>query len=447
MKITHWLSFAILIAVAGCEGEGITRPPPTDVRIFNAAPNAAAITLRREQDFQNPASFFFGAGDTRSFDSGPYEFNLDYTTISGLIRADSLSETLSPDLDYMFVAVSPGGQPELLLFATDNRPANAATPRVTIAHAFPGRGDLDVYLELPGTTPAGASPRGTISFGADALTFEIPPETYKIYLTAAGDPNDIVFESTNRPIEAIAANREVVYVVTDPGGQGTADIALYRVGTSVASTGAVGQIGLQSAMRVVHGLTDRLDRDIHLDDTLSPPLFPAQAFGVVSDYAEMSFGTHDLIVTPLGNPGTEELTANHIAFPGVLYTFLIGNTFDGGIAARIIDEDKRSIRGQATVSVLNDAGLFEAVAVYIEPPGTDVTNLPPPIALAPLGFVPREPLIPGDYEITVENPLTDTILAGPVPITVDEGGVYGILLVNGAGGSTVDIVLFDDFVP
>jgi hypothetical protein len=30
---------------------------------------------------------------------------------------------------------------------------------------------------------------------------------------------------------------------------------------------------------------------------------------------------------------------------------------------------------------------------------------------------------------------------------MNDGGVYGILLINGPDANTVDIVLFDDFVP
>jgi hypothetical protein len=54
-------------------------------------------------------------------------------------------------------------------------------------------------------------------------------------------------------------------------------------------------------------------------------------------------------------------------------------------------------------------------------------------------------LVPADLELTVRDADTSTIVAGPTPVTLAAGGLYGILALDSVGGSTVDIVLFDDF--
>jgi hypothetical protein len=445
MKIMPVVCFALLVAVAGCQGEGVTRPPPTDnVNFFDAASNLSNVVFVREEDFGNSIPLVYGdanGGQSASYDSGQYDFHLEYFPGGATtpVRAVTFSETLSPDLDYTFVAIAPGGQPQVLKFTADDRPDNATASRVTIMHAHGGLGDLDVFFEPPGTDLTTAVPRGTISFASDALSFEVQPIPYRLYLTPAGDPSNVLFESSNQSYESVVANDFLV--VSDPGELGLTDVFVSRVGTQI------GQVGLRSSLRVIHGLGDRLDRDIYLDDTLSAPLFPAQPFGVVSEDIEVDSGSHSFIVTPVGNPGTEELSFTYVAASGLRHTILVSERSDGTITGQVLAEDKRSIAGQGTLRVLDGAGLFEVVNVYVTTPGTDITAIGPNIQMLPPGYSPRAAFPPGDYEITIEDEITKAILTGPTTVTLEDGGVYGILIVNGIGGSTVDLVLYDDFVP
>jgi len=445
MKIMPISCLALLVIVAGCQGEGITRPPPTDnVNFFDAASNLGNVFFVREQDFGHVIDLRYAdqnGGHSASYDSGQYDFHLGYYPggTSTPVDAVTFGETLSPDLDYTFVAVAPGGQPQVLKFTTADRPDNATTSRVTIMHAHQGIGDLDVFFEPQGTDLTMATPRGTISYAADALSFEVQPLAYRLYLTPSGDPSTILFESSNQSYQSVVANDFLV--VSDPGELGLTDVYVERLGS------ALGQVGLRSSLRVVHGLGDRLDRDIYLDDTLSAPLFPAQPFGVVSDDIEVDFGLHPFIVTPVGNPGTEEFSFNFAAASGLRHTILVSENSDGTIVGQALAEDKRSIAGQGTLRVLDGAGLFEVINVYVTTPGTDITPIGPNLQMLPPGYSPRAAFPPGDYEITVEDEITKAILAGPTPVTLEDGGVYGILIVNGVGGSTVDLVLYDDFVP
>lgn len=443
MKITHIACIAALFAVAGCQGSGNDRPPPSYVNYFDAAPNLEAIEFRREQDFQNAVGLSYALGEARTrYDSGQYDFHLAYSTVNPNAQEVDFSETLSPDKVYTFVAVAPNGQPEVLKFAVDALPT-PTTQRFTLIHAFEGLGDLDVYWEAPGTLLSSAVPIGTISYGQDALPFEVTPGTYRLYLTTAGDPNDVLFESSNQTIvDAPERLIDDVLVVSDPAGQVTVNLIVSRVGYS-----RLGQDGVRSNVRVIQSINDGVDRDIYVDDTTSPPLFPAQPFGVISDYAEVDFGTRVVLATPVGNPGTEELSYPYSAISGGVHTVLIATDSQGEIAAASILEDKRSIVGQATMTFFDGAGLFGDIYIYAVPPGTDITTLDPQLVMFAPGFSSRLPVTPGDYELWVKDGTTSAILAGPEAITVEDGGVYGIGFVNGAGGSTVDLVFYDDFVP
>jgi hypothetical protein len=443
MNILRILVLAFVVVAAGCDGDGVIRPPPVRVKVYNAAANIESILFLRERAPLGETTLSYNNGLETSFDSGQYDFNVEYRPLgsNSNVAADSVSETLSPDQSYTFVVVAPTGVPELFSVATDNLATGFSDTRVSVIHAFPGLGDLDVYLDPPGTDLTTATPRGTLSYGPNAVTAEFAPNPYRVFLTTAGDPTDILFESAS---QAASAGEDRVLAVSDPGSGGTLSILVAEVS---GVTRRIGGIGEQSLLRVIQGVDDRLARDIYLDDTTSAPLFPAQPFGELSAYADIEIGQHDIVTTPLNNPGTEDTRLSYFAVPGQLFTAVIaGDTVDG-ISMHIVNEDKRSIASQATARVVNAAGQFTVLSIYIEEPGTDVTTLSPRTQMFPPASSSRIPLLPGDYEITIEDPVTATIVAGPLAVTLDDGGVYGILLINGPDASTVDIELFDDFAP
>jgi hypothetical protein len=37
------------------------------------------------------------------------------------------------------------------------------------------------------------------------------------------------------------------------------------------------------------------------------------------------------------------------------------------------------------------------------------------------------------------------VVAGPIPITINAGGIYGVLATNNASGVSADVKLLDDF--
>jgi hypothetical protein len=429
-----------MAVLAGCDGEGVTRPPPTDVAFFNAAANIEAIGFFREESLE--VDLAYSQGSVARFDSGSYDFSLDYTLVGATTPPRALTQplTLASDVNYTFVAVAPEGDFKLIVTETDDREAGAATARWTFIHAFPGLGALDVYVEPIDTILSSATPKGTVAYEG-STTFEFTSGIYQVWLTGSGDPNDIVFESS---AQGPVAGEDQIFVVSDPGEQGTFDIVVSRIGSSAFR---LGQEGQTSELRVVQVVADRQDRDIYLDETTGTPLFAALPFGEISAYEEVPLGTHTAITTPAGNPGAEESTSTYFAGPGLRYLILVSGDTTDGIGQIFIAEDKRSISGQATVRLLNGAESFFVLHVYFAAPGADISELPPTIEILSPDATNRVPLIPGDYEIWVRNPITDTVLAGPLAVTMADGGFYGILVADAVGGSTVDLVLFDDFIP
>lgn len=447
MNMKPLLCAGMLVALSACGSDGNVRPPQITVNVFNAASNLEAFGIFREEQafgasFQD-ASLTYSESATHRIDSGQYDFHVEVATAATLIpeRLLSVDLTLAANLEYTFVVTAPGGLPELQVIDTDAEPAGDTVTRITLIHAFHNLGSVDVYMQPAGTSLTSVAPQGQISFGETDLTFDLTPDTYHIFLTPAGNPNDVLFESVNLTFDGGSRG---IFVVSDPGNRGNYDI---QVSSVTGNIPRIEQEGLQTSVRVIQTIDDRLDRDVYVDDTLAAPLITNAAFGAVPAYSDVSPAANDIILTQAGNPGTEEARQAFPSFAGFYYTILFSGDLTNGISAQVITEDRRSITGQATMRLLNGAGLFEFVNVFIEPPGTDIATEDPSIQFSAPGFSNRLGLAPGDFEITVQDDATDTILAGPAPFTVEDGGYYGILLLNSADGSTIDVSLFDDFIP
>ena len=440
MKTIRALGIAALIVTAGCDSDGIERPPPTTVHVFNAASNIASVAVLREEILLIETNY--AGGTQQTFDSGPYDFHLQTLPVGSFLseRVLTFREDLGPRRDNLFVILARDGEPEVFVSSTEEFSADTGTARWTLFHAFDGLGDLDVYVEPADTDLTQAVPRGRIAF-ATPLTFEFAIALPRLYLTAPGDPTSIIFESLGQDV---LPNTSEVLVISDPGNQGSYDILVSRVR---ANTGRLAQEGQQSAVRMINLTEDRTARDVYLDDTTEPPLLAAFAYGELTPYLVVEPTQHSIISTPVDNPGTVEGQVGWFATPGRVFTVFLTGDASTGITHNIVAEDNRSLDGEVSLQIISGATLFAQHEVFIVDPGTDITTVNATVTLQPPAFTQRLRLLPGDYELFVRDDLTDAVIAGPEPLSMGDGGVYSLILSNSLDGSTVDAELIEDFVP
>jgi hypothetical protein len=438
MNIARLFLLAALVGIGGCDGEGQIRPPPSTVRFYNAAASFQTVSFFREQ--QPIADAVFQQGATATFDSGPYDFRVQYTPPGTSTPAGSygFAEDLSPDLDYWFIATSPNDQLEVLVASRPDSFSSETQGRISVAHADPSLGAIDVYLAAPGTALAGVAPNDSIGFREYTTPMDVAAGVYRLYFTAAQNPNDVLFESLD--VDITAGSQSFV-AIADAADLGTSDFIVTDIQS--APTRIVG-VTENAALRVIQSVDDRLDRDVLLDGTAVPPLFATVPFGAVSDYAAIERGEHSLSLTPAGNPGALETTKALNAIAGRSQFALFAGNSAEGIGFAFFVEDRRSIVGQATLRLINGAGLFDSILVYVAPAGSNLATTQPTIQLDVLTFSGQLPFVPGEYEITALDVSTGTVLVGPQPVTLTDGGVYGVVFVNSADGNTADLVFFDD---
>ncbi|EMA37851.1 DUF4397 domain-containing protein [Halobiforma nitratireducens] len=177
-------------------------------------------------------------------------------------------------------------------------PADAAYVRV--AHFSPDAPNVDVYVDDEPVLE-------DVAYGAISPYLELEPGTYTVAITAAGDPDAVVFED-DVTVEAgfytVAAIGELeaetfrpeILVDADPLPEDGPDAAY---------------------VRVAHFSPDAPAVDVWADDA---PLVENVSFEDVSGYLAVPAGTYTLAIRPAGDPETDVATFDVDLEAGAVYT-------------------------------------------------------------------------------------------------------------------------------
>ena len=427
------------LAVVGCDS-GRQAPGKVAVRVANVAPSFGDLQFRREQT--SPASLTFKGAQEVSYDADTYDFYIDERSLDGssATRTWTFARQLTENNAYTIVLTELGGEvsPVVLEYPT----IGVNDSQIVALHAAPGTPALDLYLERPGVGLAGATPRGTF-----ALQEQIAPRTlqsgeYEIYLTPAGNPSSLVLASAS---VTIPAGGTTTLIVVPEGGEGTASLSVLLLTTAPAT---IYDRNTTAELRVINGASDAAPRDVALNGQFSPPLFSAVPYGgVPTPYTTVPVASaQPLQVTPAGNQGVLEIDQVLSTILGQRSTMMFTGD-PGALNFVLVNDDRRRLNNQAKLRLYNAANQFVSTFMdfVILPTGADPNLYAPVTVLTPPGASPIVPLIPGSYELYLRQTSTTTYFAGPIPITVAAGGIYGIAALNGADTATANVVLFDDF--
>ncbi|PTB98606.1 DUF4397 domain-containing protein, partial [Thalassospira xiamenensis] len=123
----------------------------------------------------------------------------------------------------------------------------------------------------------------------------------------------------------------------------------------------------------------------------------------------------------------------------------------GTLDLALISESNRPIATAAQIQVVHASVSAGEVDIYLTETD-DISEAEPAVAGVPFNV---EDLVstgnlqvaPGDYVISVTAAGTKTVAIGPLPVTLDAGGVYTAVAVDADGGGLPpQVILLDDFV-
>jgi hypothetical protein len=439
MKFRHVISCGLVltaIALTGCD-EGRTRPRQTNARVVDVAPGFAELQFRRER--VNPQQLTFKSVQDFQWDIDTYDFYvLERAIGAGTTNREwTFSRTLSPDVgSYTFVLADNLG--EISTIIIENPTESTTEAQVAFVHADVSQPPMDMYLVAPGAGIAGAAPRGTIAPLGQTPYQTLVPGEYEIWLTAVGNPSNVLFASNTVSISAGLGQ----LIVTPEAGSSTAN---FSVLVMQAFSTVVYDRNVTAELRVVNGAADTAPRDFAINREFSPPLLPNIAFAAPTAFTTVPIAAEQPInVTPVGNPGVLELDTVLTTLATQRWTLLFSGDA-GALKLALALDDLRSIHNEAKLRFFDAAAQFEYLSFIVALPDGDPALYPPTSVLAAPGISDYMPLPEGDYDIYLQSTVTGAMLSGPTRITIAKGGVYSAMAVNGADPSTASLILLDGF--
>jgi hypothetical protein len=425
------------IALTGCD-DGRQTPASVGVRVVNVAPGFGELGFRREQNDDVTNITFKGAQEI-SYGADTYDFFVFQRALtSAASRSWTFSAELKEDHFYTFVLSEVAGEVEPIIMDITAAPENEA--QVYAVHAGLGLPAMDLYLERPGVGIAGATPRATLNAQGTMAPRTLAGGDYEVWLTAAGDPSNVLLASGTITLPAGITSG---LIVAAEGDQAAPEVSVVL---AQPSSSLVYDRNEPGELRVVNGATDMAPRDFAVHSQFSPPLFANIPFGEPTSFAPIAIAQVPINVTPVGNPGVLELSGVFVPGPFVRSTLLFSGPA-GTLTHLVATDDGRRIHDEAKLLFLNAATQFPSVDyIVVEPGFTDLANVIPIVTLAAPGSgFTYFPFAPGDYDLYLRQTGATTILSGPTRITLAAEGIYGVLGVNGPDTATASLRFFDDF--
>ncbi|MGX5915424.1 DUF4397 domain-containing protein [Aliidiomarina sp. Khilg15.8] len=463
IRITQTLALsAVALALTACNssdsGTELTPNPPevgsAELRIHHAASDAPAVNVNAN-------------GDILAGLEG-----VDYQTSSAVLTVDALtydvtvdgilpdastatvideSVTLEDDMRYdIFAAgrLSGEGMYEFgpLILSNEISAVTDGNARLQVLHAVPQDITVDIYLTAFDADISAEQPAATLDYSEDTGQFEVPAGDYQVTITAAGDPNAVVFQS---PELSLVSGADLLVAATDSVGanQSEAPIALLLAdgeGSSVVYSVTAG-----ADIRVVHAAADAPNVDVHLDQVSAEPAIADLAFGSVAGYVNLPAAAYDVLVTPTGADSVVIEAPVELANASQYSVLAVGELGSDTLTAAVFEDANRRVATEARVRVFHASPAAGEVDIYVTA-GEDITDADP--AFAGVAFEAMDirttgnvPLLPGEYYVTVTPAGSKDAAIGPLMLTLEGGGLYTAVAVDADGGGLpAGLILLDD---
>ena len=412
-------------------------PPALDsaVRITHASPDAPAVNIYVNGNLLlSDVPFGVSSGDI-ALQAGTIDVEVravlaDGSELPGVIGPVTLTAVADERLDVVAYDTTFDDMDQLNI-----KPQLHTTPlvangesQVSVFHAAPNVGDVDIYIGAPDGELADALQLDA-DFGDDILgPVPVDAGSYRVRIT--GDGSDVVVFDTT--LEVGAGDDLLVSAVTNTTGIGDVPVNLLvsaNRGSAIAYDNTVG-----AEVRVVHNSSDTPEVDILVNGT---EVLDAVPFPAASQYQDVAApaGTYNIVVAADADNSIAPIDVDVPLEQGKSYTAIaIGglNAVTDNTLELVLTEDNR--RTEATGSYLRvvHGSYFVAenipVDVYLTETA-DISGAMPAIMNLEYGSATPQELFPaGDYYVTVTaagDASTVAFAAGPIPI--EAGNNYTVI--------------------
>jgi hypothetical protein len=431
---------AVLATIVGCSDssdspfqveEAAPPPPPAiqpaQLRVTHAAPDAPDVNVYVDGARALEAVAFKQSSGLLTIDN-PGAIEVE---VRGLLPDGSEATVIGP----VELVLEPGIRTDVVAYDTLfdangdlNIKAKVLDPvaiesaiadvRVSVMHAAPAAGAVDIYVTGPDDPLASVAPIDA-GFGDALGPLALQPDTeYRVRITGDGS-EAVVYDSGTL---SFAAGTEVlVLAINNTFKVGSNPVNLLAAGVEGAVE--LTDPGMGSAVRVVHNSADTPAVDVIVDGAavLTGVPFPAaSAYGDI----EVPAGTYNVVVAANADNSIAPINVDLTLGQAESYTVLaIGSFAANTIEALVTNDDRRNIATAARVEVIHGSSIIAGeipVDVYLTADGV-IADAEPAIAnLAYPGTTGQIPLTPGSYWVTV------TTAGDKAVVAFDSGGTVAL---------------------
>ncbi|HEX8010677.1 MAG TPA: DUF4397 domain-containing protein [Casimicrobiaceae bacterium] len=344
---------SLTLASCGSKGGGGGN---TRLRVFNAIPDAAAISVSLDTNapivtglqFQQMTQYI-------GVDSGSHEFKVSANGGASNVIDTTLS--LSSGTDYTYAVYGPVSAATALLFRDSGFSApNSGNFSVRLINTAAGIGAVDLYLTPAGTdlnTTSATIPN--VGYGTASAFTAVANGTYEIRVTAA-NTKDVIFDTG-----AVAFSNQTLtdVVVYTKGSSKLVQVALLNID----STGT-GQAydNLLAAFKVINASSVSSPLNVLVDGTLTLSNVP---YTGVSNYTTVGAGTRTFAVQATATPGANLLTLVNTLAPATDTSIAFSGPAGALVALVLPDNNLPPAAGRARLRFVNTSADFPSLDVYV----------------------------------------------------------------------------------
>ncbi|GIU28307.1 DUF4397 domain-containing protein [Shewanella sp. MBTL60-007] len=438
------------LAACSSDDDNNTITPPTlveisesEIRVIHAGSDAPLVDIMANgASFVDDVDYAMSSG-LATVPSGSYAVAVDAQlpdgTTTTVLTADLEAEA---DIEYTAVALGNVADESLMLklIANPEQEIAANYARVQVLHASPAVGLVDVYVTEPDADISMMQPTLSANYMDVSPQLELPVSDYQIRITASG-LKDAVYDSG-----AITLDAQGDYFISAIPNTWTGMSPVALLVALPEDQVLLFDTSTNSDIRVIHAVADAPAVDVFLDGSSTAAITDLMFKGIAG-YVNIAAGEHTATVAASADNNIVVIDkAPFELAPGSSYSILAtGSLTDNQIEPWVIMEQTRKVATEARLTVSHAAYSAPEVDIYLTATD-DISNTSPVLEGVPFRATGSLSVTAGDYVVSVAVAGTKTIAIGPLPISLENGGIYGVAAVDTETSGVFDVILLDDFV-
>lgn len=413
---------------------------PSQVRFVNLVPNAPTLSYDLNGTLFATVSYAQSSG-LRTVSPGSFEAVVSHFDAAGTTEVIiDTNESLGTETNRDYSVLVTGSLAAPTLSVIDVEEAGEIAAGSSEIHFFNGStltSGLDIYLsgDLTSASINGLTPT-SLAVNASSSISTVDSGERRILVTASGD-DSVIYDGG---VVELEAEVRTLLAVADSFGVG-GGVRMIRINATSAS-GFIDE-RLPTSFRVANMVADIAAVDINLDEA---PAFANLAFGTVSAFEELDTNEHLFAATLVSQPAAVLQEEQRRLIAGESRTLVLaGTAATGDVQGRFLTDTRRPVDTGAQLRIINAAADAGNLDIYVANPDALVTSTTPVLSDFTLLTNGSLFLEGGEYDVSFTEPNESTVLVGPDRITLTNGGIYSLFLVDAEGGGVPGgIILVDD---